>query len=314
MPIISMVSSVLDQVKPHGWVLEAATEADGVVSARFVFRTAYTSCVGHARLRKGLCCTLLSAARALHGHEEQRGLTRKLGGHGPLKRVEASDPPAQPSEPYVVIVGGSQCGITLGARLKQLGVPSIVLERNERPGDAWRKRYDALRLHFQVTYCEFPYLPFPDNWPKYLSKDQMADWIDMYAKVMDVDVWTSSCCVNATWDEMKCRWTVLVDKHGQRVELQPRHLVIATGLNGTAYVPELRNQDTFRGVAMHSSQYVSGAPYRGKRAVVVGSGTSAHDICQDLWEHGAEVTMIQRSPTPITKVSTHQQVGGCQKT
>ena len=59
---------------------------------------------------------------------------------------------------------------------------------------------------------------------------------------------------------------------------------------------------------MHSSQYVSGASHEGKKVVVVGSGTSAHDICQDLWEHGADVTMIQRSPTPITKVSTHQQI------
>jgi len=183
-----------------------------------------------------------------------------------------------------------------------------VLEQNDRPGDAWRHRYDSLRLHFQVSYCEFPYLPFPDHWPKYLTKDQMADWIDIYASLMNVDLWTRSRCVKAEWDEVKSSWTVHVEKDGTREQLHPRHLVIATGLNGAAHTPKLQNQGAFAGVTMHSSQYVSGASQEGKKVVVVGSGTSAHDICQDLWEHGAEVTMIQRSPTPITKVSTHQRV------
>ena len=307
-PILEMVSSVLDRVKPHSWLLTGATDADGIVTAQFVFQTACASCIGQVKLRQGLCWTLLTAAQALHGHEEKRGLSRELGGHPKATRRSALQAACAEPEPFVVIVGGSQCGVTLGARLKQLGVPSIVLEQNDRPGDAWRHRYDSLRLHFQVSYCEFPYLPFPDHWPKYLTKDQMADWIDMYARLMNVDVWTRSCCVKAEWNEVKSSWTVHVEKDGTRVQLQPRHLVIATGLNGTAYKPKLQNQETFAGVTMHSSQYVSGASHEGKKVVVVGSGTSAHDICQDLWEHGADVTMIQRSPTPITKVSTHQQI------
>ena len=307
-PILEMVSSVLDRVKPHSWLLTGATDADGIVTAQFVFQTACASCIGQVKLRQSLCWTLLTAAQALHGHEEKRGLSRELGGHPKATRRSAWQPACAEPEPFVVIVGGSQCGVTLGARLKQLGVPSIVLEQNDRPGDAWRHRYDSLRLHFQVSYCEFPYLPFPDHWPKYLTKDQMADWIDMYARLMNVDVWTRSRCVKAEWNEVKSSWTVHVEKDGTRVQLQPRHLVIATGLNGTAYKPKLQNQETFAGVTMHSSQYVSGASHEGKKVVVVGSGTSAHDICQDLWEHGADVTMIQRSPTPITKVSTHQQI------
>ncbi|CAE7356606.1 YUC10 [Symbiodinium sp. KB8] len=307
-PILEMVSSVLDRVKPHSWVLTGVTDADGIITAQFVFQTACARCIGQMKLRDGLCWTLLTAAQALHGHEEKRGLSRELGGHPKAMRRPALQPACAEPDPFVVIVGGSQCGVTLGARLKQLGVPSIVLEQNDRPGDAWRHRYDSLRLHFQVSYCEFPYLPFPDHWPKYLTKDQMADWIDTYASLMNVDLWTRSRCVKAEWDKVKSSWTVHVEKDGTRVQLQPRHLVIATGLNGTAHIPKLQNQETFAGVTMHSSQYVSGASQEGKKVVVVGSGTSAHDICQDLWEHGADVTMIQRSPTPITKVSTHQRV------
>ena len=308
MPIRDMVSSTLEHVKPHGWVLEEVTGADQIIAARFRFQTAYASCIGHVRLREGLCWTLMTAAQNLFGHEDKRGLTRELGGHPTAVQRPSATPKPECTEPYVVIVGGSQCGVTLGARLQQLGVPTIVLEQNGHPGDAWRKRYDALRLHFQVTYCEFPYLPFPQNWPKYLTKDQMADWIDIYAKVMNVNVWTNSCCVKAEWDEVTSAWTVHIDKHGARVTLRPQHVVIATGLNGTAHMPKLRNKGSFAGEILHSSQYVSGASQRGKKVVVVGSGTSAHDVCQDLWEHGADVTMIQRSATPITRVSTHQKV------
>jgi len=305
--IRDMVSSVLDHVKPHGWVMQEVTEAGAIITARFVFQTAYANCIGHVRLSEGGCFTLTTAAQSLRGHEEKRGLTRELGGHpGAVQRCSAQTKITE--QPYVVIVGGSQCGVTLGARLKQLGVPSIVLEKNGRPGDAWRHRYEALRLHFQLSYCEFPYLPFPDTWPKYLSKGQMADWIDFYATAMGVDVWTNTSCVQAEWDEAKSIWTVHAEKDGQRVQLQPRHLVIATGLCGSAHVPKLQNHESFKGVTMHSSQYSSGAAFRGKKAVVVGSGTSAHDICVDLWEHGADVTMIQRSATPIARVSTFQNV------
>jgi putative flavoprotein involved in K+ transport len=310
--ICNMVSSVLDHVKPHSWVLQEATETNAIITARIAFQTVHAKCIGHMRLCAEGCLTLLTAAQELRGYEEKRGLTRGLGGH--LGAVIRPSIPAEASElgvteqPYVVIVGGSQCGVTLGARLKRLGVPNIVLEKNDHPGDAWRHRYDSLRLHFQVAYCEFPYLSFPDHWPKYLSKDQMADWIDMYAKLMNVDIWTNSCCTQADWDEVKSTWTVNVQKNGLAVQLRPQHLVIASGLCGDPYIPKLKASGSFQGVTMHSSQYISGVSHRGKKAVVVGSGTSAHDICQDLWEHGADVTMLQRSATPIAKVSTHQDI------
>lgn len=306
--ICQMASSVLDHVKPHNWVLEDVVDEDAVITARFVFQTTYAKCIGHVRLAAEGCWTLLTAAQALRGHEKKRGLTRELGGHPKAVQRPSEQPMLVTEQPYVVIVGGSQCGVTLGARLKQLGVPSIVLEKNARPGDAWRHRYDSLRLHFQVTYCEFPYLPFPDHWPKYLSKDQMADWIDIYATAMNIDIWTNSCCKQAEWDEVNSVWTEHVEKNGTCVQLQPHHLVIATGLNGMPYVPKLQGLGSFNGLTMHSSQYLSGASHRGKKVVVVGPGTSAHDICQDLWEHGADVTMIQRSATPITRVSTHLKI------
>ena len=73
-------------------------------------------------------------------------------------------------QPYCLIIGGGQGGIALGARLRQLGVPTIIVERNDRPGDSWRKRYKSLCLHDPVWYDHLPYLKFPDNWPVFRTQ------------------------------------------------------------------------------------------------------------------------------------------------
>ena len=65
----------------------------------------------------------------------------------------------------------------------------IIVERNERPGDSWRKRYKSLALHDPVRYDHLPYLPFPANWPVFSPKDKIGDWLEMYTKVMELDYW-----------------------------------------------------------------------------------------------------------------------------
>ena len=91
-----------------------------------------------------------------------------------------------------MIVGGGQGGIALGARLRQLGVPTIIVERNERPGDCWRKRYKSLCLHDPVWYDHMPYIKFPENWPVFSPKDKIGDWLEMYTRVMELNYWGST--------------------------------------------------------------------------------------------------------------------------
>jgi putative flavoprotein involved in K+ transport len=79
-------------------------------------------------------------------------------------------------QPEVVIIGGGQGGIALGAGLRQLGVSTIIVERGARPGNSWRRRYKSLALHDPVWY---DHLPFPDNWPVFAPKDKIGDWLDM---------------------------------------------------------------------------------------------------------------------------------------
>jgi hypothetical protein len=105
-------------------------------------------------------------------------------------------------QPYCVIVGGGQGGIARGARSRQLNVPTIIVEKNERPGDSWRKRYKSLYLHDPVWYDHLPYLPFPRNWPVFSPKDKIGDWLEMYTKVMELNYWGSSECKKASYDEI----------------------------------------------------------------------------------------------------------------
>jgi putative flavoprotein involved in K+ transport len=311
-----MVGTVLDGVKPRNWVLQGDTsESDGVVEAWLKFETEAAHCVAHVRLRNKSCWTLLTAAEELKGYGELRGPTREMGApHGSAKeRASCDEPPLKKirkaqAEPYVVIIGGSQSGIVLGARLKRLGVPTIILEKSARAGDHWRNRYEALHLHDPVWATHLPYIPFPDHWPIYPNKDDLADWLEMYVHVMKLDYWTGSTCTSAVWDKLDKEWTVEVNCKGDQVVLKPKHIVLATGVYGLPNIPKFPGMSDFGGDLMHSSKYNDAAAYDGKRVVVIGSNTSAHDICANLWEHGAEVTMVQRSSTCVVGRQTLREI------
>ena len=231
----------------------------------------------------------VDAAHHLAGAERFRGAARDAT---MLRRSKA---------PFVLIVGGGQGGIALAARLKRLGVPATVVEKNARAGDSWRKRYASLCLHDPVWYDHMPYLPFPDYWPVFTPKDRMGDWLEMYVKVMQLDYRASTACTKATFQNGE--WEVQLLRNGEPLTLRPKHLVLATGMSGFPQISRsIAGLENFAGTAVHSSKFEGGAAWKGKRAVVVGSGTSAHDICQDLHAHGAaEVTMIQRAPTIVVR-------------
>jgi putative flavoprotein involved in K+ transport len=306
----AMLAATLAAAKPVNFIqIGPASGANGAIEAWFAFENGVGRGTGHLRLRKGKCWTLLTTLQELKGFEEKAGPSRERGveqGVRPERLSWAERRGLEEEElgvsrqPYVVIVGGGQGGLALAARLKRLQVPALVIEKNERAGDSWRKRYRSLVLHDPVWYDHLPYLPFPGHWPVFTPKDKMGDWLEMYARVMELDVWTSTKCLNAAYGEAAGEWTVQVNRGGQLVELRPRHLVLATGMSGFPRIPEIPGADAFGGRIVHSSQFDGGEAWRGKHCVVLGANNSAHDIAADLWEHGAqEVTMIQRSSTVV---------------
>ena len=309
-----MAGACLSNVHPKNWKIDGdATEADGITEAWVTFETDAVRGRGHVRLNDEGCWTLLTTAQELVDYPEQKGRTRPHGvEHGAFKDretyAEAREREAKElgytKQPYVVIVGGGQGGIALGARLRRQNVPTIIIEKNDRPGDSWRKRYKSLCLHDPVWYDHLPYLPFPDDWPVFSPKDKIGDWLESYTKIMELNYWTRTTCKSAKYDEASGEWTVTVDRDGEEVVLRPKQLVLATGMSGVPNLPDLPGADAFKGEIQHSSQHPGPDAYEGKKVVVVGSNNSSHDICAALWEAGADVTMVQRSTTHIVKSDT----------
>lgn len=317
--VAAMLTATLSGVRPTAWKIEGdAGQADGVTEAWITFETATARGRGHLRLKDDLCWTLLTTMTELKGYEEPRGPNRPKGvDHGVARgrktwldqRAQEEAELGHTTQPYCVIVGGGQGGLALGARLKRLGVPTLIVDRNERPGDSWRKRYKSLCLHDPVWYDHLPYMPFPDHWPVFSPKDKIGDWLEMYAKVMELNVWSSSEAKRASFDQTTKEWQVVVDRAGEEIVLRPKQLVLATGMSGIPNLPTFPGQETFRGTQCHSSRYRSGEGWSGKQAVVIGSNNSAHDICADLWESGAEVTMVQRTSTHVARSDTLMELG-----
>ncbi len=316
-----MLTHCLATTKPRDWRVsdrEPATEAGGVLEAWFTFETEVGRGYGLARIRDGLIWTLLTTLVELKGFEEKAGFHRPLGAkHGvnvgaktwKELREEEEATLGYTKQPYALIIGGGQGGIALGARLRQLGVPAIIIEKNERAGDSWRKRYKSLCLHDPVWYDHLPYIDFPKNWPVFSPKDKIGDWLEMYTKVMELNYWTKSEAKSAKYDEKTKEWTVVVDRDGREVVLRPKQLVFATGMSGKANVPKFKGAETFKGDQHHSSKHPGPDPFIGKKVVVIGSNNSAHDICAALWENGVDVTMIQRSTTHIVRSESLMEIG-----
>ena len=319
--IRDMLKSQLSKTKPSHFAIakgEDATERDGLIDGWISFETEVARGFGHIRLKDGRIWTLLTTMVELKGHEEPEGFARPMGAkHGsgknrPTWKEEREKEAAElgfTTQPYSVIIGGGQGGIALGARLRQLGVPTIIVEKNERAGDSWRRRYKSLCLHDPVWYDHLPYIDFPRNWPVFSPKDKIGDWLEMYTKVMELNYWSSTEAKSASYDDKKKEWTVVVRRDGKDITLKPKQLVLATGMSAKANLPKFKGMENFKGVQHHSSQHPGPDAYAGKKAVVIGSNNSAHDIAAALWEAGADVTMVQRSSTHISRSDTLMEIG-----
>ena len=260
--------------------------------------------------------TLLTALDELKGSEEQLGSSRPRGQsysrdfRGPdwldLRKASAA---YADRDPVVLVVGGGQAGLAIAARLKQLQIDTLIVDRELRIGDNWRKRYHALTLHNQVQVNHLPYMPFPPNWPVYIPKDKLANWFETYVDAMELNYWTGTEFESGTYDAAQGRWSVVLRRaDGSNRVMHPRHIVMATGVSGIANLPDIPTLKNFTGTVLHSSQYDDGEAWKGKRAIVIGTGNSGHDISQDLHSSGADVTLVQRSSTLVTNIEPSAQL------
>lgn len=303
---------------PPRWVVRAGTE---VIETIFVFETAFGVGSGVVRLvadpsAPGVlqAWTMVTTLDALHqARSETEGkqaleYSREFGGENWLdKRNKARA--YTDRDPAVIVVGGGQAGLAIAARLGQLGVDTLIVDRQARIGDNWRKRYHSLTLHNEVHVNHLPYMPFPPTWPVFIPKDKLANWFEAYAESLELNVWTGTELAGGSYDEAARCWRVTLRRaDGSERILRPFHLVFATGVSSIPIIPKLPGLDAFRGTVMHSGAYTDGAGWEGRRALVLGTGNSGHDVTQDLHANGAEVTLIQRSPTYIVSLKEAQSV------
>lgn len=243
----------------------------------FRFQTKDGSGRGYIRLQDGQCKTLFTMLDGLsipHHHDD---------------------------DTFVLIVGGGQGGLALGAQLSDLSVPYLIVDKYPKVGDQWRSRYHSLVLHDPVWYDHMPFKPFPDDWPVFTPKDQMGDWLEQYARDLDLNVWTNTSLTAADYNEATATWTATINRGGKDVILKATHLVMALGLSGFPNVPTFTGQDAFEGPQFHSSAYQDGANFAGQSVVVVGANNSAHDIASDLVRCGAHPTLLQRSSSLVVR-------------
>ena len=292
-----------------------------VIEAILRFETRVGRGAALLRLRQDepkLAWTLHTTLEEIRGHEEPTLRAQReepvvqRNFHGPNwfeKRAEAAK--FKDREPAVLIVGGGHAGLTTAARLGQLGVDALVVDRMKRVGDNWRLRYRSLKLHNQHPTNHLPYIPYPSTWQAYLPKDRVANFLEFYVDALDIQFWTETSFEGATYDAARGHWeaTVMLADGGTRV-LKPRHIVMATSVSGTPKIPDIPTLDRFKRPVLHSSKFGNGSQWRGKNVLILGSGTSAHDIAQDLHGHGAHASLIQRSPTLVVQLDSAQLYEG----
>ena len=284
-----------------------------VIEAIFRFETAIGRGFGVLRLlaaEPGKAFQLMTSLHELKGHEEKVGKRRPTGeaysrnfGGTNWKEQRFARQAYADREPVVLVVGGGQAGLSLAATLGHIGVDTLVVDKFPQVGDCWRQRYHSLALHNDTIYNHLPYMPFPTSWPTYLPKDMVADWFEAYAWAMEINFWTGTELVGGSYDASAGRWNALV-RHTDGTErtLHPKHLVFANGLVGSAHIPELPGLKDFAGEVMHTTEFTNGADWRGKKALVIGTGTSGHDVAQDLHCNGCETTIVQRGETMVLSI------------
>ena len=284
------------------------------IEAIFEYKTAIGSGAGIIRLSESdgeMKAWLVSTTlEELDGHAEKIGDNRPTGaaysrnfGGDNWDDVRRKANAYEDREPTVLVIGGAQAGLCMAARLKQVGVDTLVVETWPRIGDSWRMRYHSLALHNSIHLNHLPYLEYPPTWPKYIPKDMLGNWFEFYANVMEINCWTDTEFVGGEWDEASKTWTAKL-KRGDGTErtVKPKHLVFANGVSSYPMIPDLPGLDDFQGEIIHSEGFNSGAGWTGKRGMIIGTGSSANDIALDMHSHGVDTTIVQRGSTTVVSI------------
>jgi len=181
-----------------------------------------------------------------------------------------------PEHAETVIIGGGQAGLTAGYHLAKRGRPFIILDSNERIGDAWRKRWDSLRLFTPALFSRLPGLPLPAPVRSFPTKDEMADYLESYAERFELSVRNS-----VTVDRLsKAGGRFVVSAGESRFEAE--HVIVATGAHRIPKVPAFASELDPRIVQLHSGEYLNPSQLQEGDVLLVGAGNSGAELSVEL--------------------------------
>ena len=203
------------------------------------------------------------------------------------------------NETAVAIVGAGAAGLSAGASLKRRGIDPVVLDKDDRIGGSWARRYERLRLHTVRRFSGLAYYPIPGWYPRYLAKDMFAEYLEDYARRFELDVRLRQA-VRRIAPTDDGGW--LLDTPSGR--WRTRVVVVATGHYNEPFLPRWPGIDEFEGWLLHSADYRSGGQLAGGNVLVVGIGNSGAEIAADLVEQGAaRVAISVRTPPRSSRAS-----------
>jgi indole-3-pyruvate monooxygenase len=198
-----------------------------------------------------------------------------------------------PAADNTIVIGAGPAGLAVGACLKLAGVGTLLLEQSDRVGSAWHRHYDRLHMHTDKNNSALPFEPFPKDYPRYPTRDQVIDYLDSYAKKFDLDIRFKQQVTSVQYKDD--HWEIRTQDNSH----QAANLVVAAGNAREPLIPRWKRQDVFQGRIIHSSEYKNGEAFKGQAVLVIGFGNSGGEIAIDLWEHGARPSLAVRNAVNV---------------
>lgn len=193
-----------------------------------------------------------------------------------------------------LIIGAGPAGLAIAAGLRKQGLDFEIIEQSQKVGNSWHKHYDRLHLHTVKQLSHLPHLPYPEEYPLYVPRQQVVEYLSNYAKHFEIHphFGETADLVKKFNDHWQTR-----TKNGK--EFESENVIVATGVNRIPNIPHWEGKDKFKGSMIHAREYKNAQPFAGKKVLVIGMGNTGAELALDLSEHDCETYISVRGPVSI---------------